>query len=136
VSDLHVLVVVAGEHYALPVDSVSEVAEYGTVAPLPGAPASVLGVRNLRGNVLPVVDLASVFGIERNGAPSRVAVVEHERLKAGLAVDSVTGVERLPDASEEVESRYLRGAALNAGALIGVVDVPRVLDSVQGAAAP
>jgi purine-binding chemotaxis protein CheW len=136
VTDLHVLVVVAGEHYALPVDSVSEVAEYGTVSPLPGAPAAVLGVRNLRGSVLPVLDLAAVFGVEREGSPQRVAVVEHDRVKAGLAVDAVVGVERLPEASEEVESPYLRGAALTGGALVGVVDVPLVLDSAQEAPAP
>ena len=42
-SDLHVLVGVADERYALRVDDVVEVAEYGTVAPLPGAPDAVLG---------------------------------------------------------------------------------------------
>jgi chemotaxis signal transduction protein len=136
VSDLHVLVMVAGEHYALPVDAVSEVAEYGVVTPLPGAPATVLGVRNLRGNVLPIIDLAGIFGVERTGLPQRVAVVEYEQLKAGLAVDSVAGVERLPDATEEVASRYLRGAALSGGALVGVVDVPLVLDAVQEAPTP
>ncbi len=130
------LVVVAGENYALPVDAVSEVAEYGAVSPLPGAPAAVLGVRNRRGNVLPVLDLAAVFGIERSGSPQRVAVVEHDRVKAGLAVDAVVGVEPLGEASEEVESQYLRGAALNAGALIGVVDVPLVLEAVREAPTP
>jgi purine-binding chemotaxis protein CheW len=130
-SDLHVLVGVAGEHYALPVDDVLEVAEFGTVAPLPGAPAAVLGVRNLRGNVLAVLDLASVFGIERTGSPQRMAVVEFEGRKAGLAVDSVLGVEQLPEASEEVASPYLLGAALTEGALVGVVDVRLVLEAVE-----
>jgi purine-binding chemotaxis protein CheW len=136
VSDLHVLVGVAGEHYALPVDDVLEVAEYGTVAPLPGAPAAVLGVRNLRGNVLPVLDMAAVFGIARNGPAERVAVVERRGLKAGFAVDSVLGVERLPEASEEVSSPYLVGAALTPGSLVGVVDVGRILESVLAAPVP
>jgi purine-binding chemotaxis protein CheW len=130
-STLHVLVGVAGEHYALPVDDVLEVAEYGEVAPVPGAPATVLGVRNLRGNVLAVLDMAVVFNIERAGSPQRIAVVEQEGRKAGLAVDSVIGVEHLPEASEEVESRYLTGAALTEGALIGVIDVRSVLDAAQ-----
>jgi purine-binding chemotaxis protein CheW len=131
-SDLHVLVGVAGEHYALPVDDVLEVAEYGTVAPLPGAPAAVLGVRNLRGTVLAVLDLAAVFGIERAGSPQHMAVVEFESCKAGLAVDSVLGVEHLPEASEEVASPYLLGAALTDGALVGVVNVRLVVEAVQG----
>jgi purine-binding chemotaxis protein CheW len=130
-SDLHVLVGIAGEHYALPVDDVLEVAEYGTVAPLPGAPAAVLGVRNLRGTVLAVLDLAAVFGLERAGSPQRMAVIEFEGCKAGLAVDSMLGVEHLPETSEEVASPYLLGAALTEGVLVGVVDVRLVLEAVQ-----
>jgi purine-binding chemotaxis protein CheW len=133
-SSLHVLVSVAGEQYALPVERVLEVAEYGTIAPVPGAPASVLGVCNLRGNVLAVLDAASVFAIERVDAPQRIAVVEHDGCRAGLAVDSVIGVDHLPEATEEVESGHLAGASLHNGALVGVVDVPSVLDSVRGAA--
>jgi purine-binding chemotaxis protein CheW len=132
-STLHVLVGVAGERYALPVDDVLEIAEYGEVAPVPGAPATVLGVRNLRGNVLAVLDLAVVFGIERADLPARIAVVEQDHRKAGLAVDSVIGVEHLAEASEEVESRYLLGAVLTEGALVGVIDVRSVLDASQGA---
>jgi purine-binding chemotaxis protein CheW len=132
-SSLHVLVGVAGEQYALPVESVLEVAEYGTVAPVPGAPTSVLGVRNLRGNVLAVLDAAEVFAIDRADAPQRIAIVEHDGCRAGLAVDSVIGVDYLPEATEEVESTHLSGAALHNGALVGVVDVPSVLGAVRGA---
>ena len=69
-SGLHVRVRVADEHYALPVADVLEVAELGEVTPVPGAGAAVLGVRNLRGQVLPVVDLATVFGARGLGRPS------------------------------------------------------------------
>jgi purine-binding chemotaxis protein CheW len=134
-SSLHVLVGVAGEQYALPVERVLEVAEYGTVAPVPGAPSSVLGVLNVRGNVLAVLDAAEVFSIERAGTPQRIAIVEHDGCKAGLAVDSVIGVEQLPEATEEVESSHLLGATLHGGALVGVVDVPSVLSAVRGGVA-
>jgi purine-binding chemotaxis protein CheW len=132
-SSLHVLVGVAGEQYALPVESVLEVAEYGSVAPVPGAPASVLGVRNLRGNVLAVLDAAEVFAIDRAETPRRIAIVEHEGCRAGLAVDSVIGVDHLPEATEEVESSHLAGALLHNGALVGVVDVPSVFRALRGA---
>jgi purine-binding chemotaxis protein CheW len=133
-SALHVWVRVGGEHYALPVDAVLEVAVYGEVAPVPGAPATVLGVLNLRGNVLPVLDLASAFGLE-HGGPRRIVVVEQDGRRAGLAVDSVVGVEELPAPAEEVESPHLLGAALKEGTLIGIVDVASVLDATQGAPA-
>jgi len=131
---LHVRVRVGGEEYAVPVDDVLEIAEYGEVAPVPGAPAAVIGVCNLRGEVLPVVDLATVFGLTRPAAPERVVVTEQGGLRAGLAVDSVVGVEPLPEAREEADSPYLSGAALADGALVGMVDTASVLDASQGAA--
>ena len=132
-SSLHVWVRVAGENYALPVEDVLEVADLGEIAPVPGAHASVIGVRNLRGLVMPVVDLASVFGLPESSTPDRIVIAEHEGVTAGLAVDSIIGVEHLPEASEEVDSPHLLGAALADGALVGVVNVRSVLDAVQGA---
>jgi purine-binding chemotaxis protein CheW len=125
-----VRVLVADEHYALPVADVLEVAELGEVTAVPGAGAAVLGVRNLRGQVLPVVDLATVFELPP-GDPGRIVIAEHGGLRAGLAVDTVAGVEELPDASEEVDSPHLIGAALADGALVGVIDVESVLGAVE-----
>jgi purine-binding chemotaxis protein CheW len=130
VSRLHVRVRVADEHYALAVEDVLEVAELGDVTPVPGAGAAVFGVRNLRGQVLPVVDLATVFELSP-AQPERIVIAERGGLRAGLAVDAVDGVEDLPEASEEVESRHLAGAALADGALVGVVDVGSVLKAVE-----
>jgi purine-binding chemotaxis protein CheW len=131
VSRLHVRVTVADEHYALAVEDVLEVAELGDVTPVPGAGAAVLGVRNLRGQVLPVVDLATVFELPPTQS-ERIVIAERGGLRAGLAVDAVAGVEELPDASEEVDSPHLVGAALADGALVGVIDVGSVLEAVEG----
>ena len=129
-SGLHVRVRVADEHYALPVADVLEVAELGEVTPVPAAGAAVLGVRNLRGQVLPVVDLATVFEL-RPTQPERIVIAERGGLRAGFAVDAVAGVEQLPEASEEVDSRHLAGAALTDGTLVGVIDVGSVLQAVE-----
>jgi purine-binding chemotaxis protein CheW len=134
-SNLVVRVAAAGESYALPVDEVLEVAEFEGVTAVPGSAPAVLGVRNLRGAVLPVVDLAGVLGLPRAGAPERIVVAAEGGRTAGLAVDSVAGVEALPDASEPTDSPYLGGAALTDGALVGLVDLGAVLDAAQGAAA-
>ena len=130
-SDLHVRVRAGGEEYALAVSDVLEVAELGAITPVPGAPASVLGVRNLRGNVLPVVDLAAAMGLERAGATERVVVVEQDGRRAAFAVSAVVGVDSMPPATEEVLSRNLCGGVLVDGTLVGVVNVKALLDSVQ-----
>lgn len=128
-SGVHVRVRVGGEHYSLPVERVLEVAELGEIAAVPGSPEEVLGVRNLRGQVLPVIALAAVLGLS-GGEPSRVVVVESGELRAGLRVDEVLDVEELPPSSEQVESDFLIGACLVDGELVGALDVDAVLTSV------
>jgi purine-binding chemotaxis protein CheW len=134
-SGVHVRVQVAGEHYALPIDGVLEVAELGDVTPVPGAPSGVVGVRNLRGQLITVASLAALFGLEAARTPERIVVAEDGGRRAGLAVDAVAGVEQLPDASEPVDSPHLKGAALADGALVGVVRLASVLDAAREAQA-
>jgi purine-binding chemotaxis protein CheW len=134
VNRVHVRVRIGPEDYALPVESVTEVAELGDVTPVPGAPAGVLGARNLRGQVLPVIDMAAVLGLS-SANPDCLVVADHDGRRAGLAVDAVASVEPLPDVSEEAESRHLLGAVLIDASLVGVVDVKSVLDAVGAEAA-
>ncbi len=128
---VHVRLRVAGECYAMAVENVLEVAELGDLAPVPGAHGSVLGVRNLRGEVLPVFDLAAVFGIPRDAPPLRLLVAEHEGKRAGFAIDEVTDVGELEAPAEETESAFLHGATLDDGVLVGVVDVARVFSALE-----
>jgi purine-binding chemotaxis protein CheW len=128
---VHVRLRVAGESYAVAVDSVLEVAELGEIAPVPGAHGAVLGVRNLRGEVLPVFDLAALFGIARDRPPLRLLVAEHGGKRAGFAIDEVTDVGELDAPVEETESAFLRGATLDDGVLVGVVDVARVFGALE-----
>ena len=122
-SAVHVRVRVGGEFYAVAVENVIEVAELGTVSPVPGADSAVLGVRNVRGEVLPVFKLASVLGIRGDSLPQCLLVTEFGSLRAGFAIDEVTDVGEIPPVGEETHSKFLAGAALDDSGLIGVVDV-------------
>jgi chemotaxis signal transduction protein len=117
---------VAREHYALPVEQVLEVAELGDMAPVPGSPAEIVGVRNLHGQVLPVISLATLLGLPTE-EPERIVVAELGARRAALAVESVLDVQALPDSSEPTESPYLSGAALIDGTLVGLLDVDAIL---------
>jgi chemotaxis signal transduction protein len=132
-STMHVHVRVGAEMYALPVAHVLEVSEIGDLTIAPGASRETLGLRNLRGEVLPVFDLGAVLGLPHNADPRRMLVAEHGGLHAGLAVDEVTGVEQLPEADQEVESDLLSRAVLIDGALVGVIDVDRLFVNLRGA---
>jgi purine-binding chemotaxis protein CheW len=123
---------VAGEQYAFPVAAVREVAELDDVVPVPWAGGAVLGVRNLRGQVLPVLDLAAVLDIPRADRPTKLVVVEGAGGQAGVAVDAIVGVGALPATSEAVESPALEGAALDDGALVATVRVDALLAGIGG----
>jgi chemotaxis signal transduction protein len=123
---MHVRLRVGRELYALPIESVLEVAELGALAPVPGAAACVLGVCNFNGQVLPVFDLAHVLGVGRDGRPLRLVVTEERGTLAGLAVDDVTDVAPLAGELEPTDADFLAHATLEAGSLVGVMDVPRV----------
>lgn len=126
-SDTHVRVRLAGEDYALPVEAVLEVDELGEVTAVPGARPEVIGVRNLRGQVLPVVDLAALFDLGSTSEPERIVVVEDSDRRAGLAVEAVVDVGPVPPPTEGVQTEFLRGAALVGTDLVGVVDLRAVL---------
>jgi chemotaxis signal transduction protein len=125
-SAVHVRVRVGGESYAVAVEHVIEVAELGELTPVPGAHGSILGVRNLRGEVLPVFDLASVLGITGDSLPRCLLVTEHGSVRAGFAIDEVTDVGAVPPAAEETQSNLLAGAALDESGLVGLVDIERL----------
>jgi chemotaxis signal transduction protein len=113
---------------------VLEVANLGEVTPVPGAPREILGVRNLRGKILPVVDLAALLGTRRTEPPGRLLVAESEGRQAGLAIDEVTEVGEFAGPAEEGESALLAGTMLEDGDLIGVLDMAAVLDALGGPA--
>jgi chemotaxis signal transduction protein len=133
-SDVHVQVRVGTELYALPVTRVLEVGEMRALTVTSGASRATLGVCNLRGDLLPVFDLAVVLGLPRSQAPQRLLVAERGGTRAGFAVDAVTEVDELPEADQDADGELLSGAALIGGSLVGVIDVDRLFDSLERAA--
>lgn len=130
-SSVQIRVRVGAESYSVPIGNVRAVADLDDVAPIPGSPAAVLGVLHLHGQVLPVIGLAGLLGIPQEDRPLRIVIAEDGGRVAGLAVDSVSGVELLPETSEDVASPHLNGAALVDGELVGAIDVAAVFDTVQ-----
>jgi len=111
------------EEYGLPVATVNSIIRYEEATPVPRAPASVLGVINLRGRIVPVVDLKMRF----SGQPfapepqSRIVVAEGAAGPVGVAVDAANEVVEFADADlQPVPEGVL--AAETARAFTGVVE--------------
>jgi chemotaxis signal transduction protein len=135
VSGSHVLLRLGEERYALAVDDVLEVGTVSDPAPLPGAPPGVVGLQNLRGDVVPLLDLAALVGAGPRERGEAMVVVEQGGRRAALAVDAVLEVAPL---EEEGPSRHeaapLRSSVLVGGSLVGVLDTKALLDGLQSGA--
>jgi purine-binding chemotaxis protein CheW len=132
---MHLRIRLGAEHYALDLEHVLEVVELGDVTPVPGAGATVIGLRNLRGEILPALDLSAMLGVAGGTAQRSLVVVAEGDRRAGLAVDEAIDLSELPEASAPVDSLLIRGGVIVEGALVGVVDVPAVLGSFPGSPA-
>ncbi len=132
---MHLRIRLGAEHYAIAIEHVLEVLELGELTPVPGSPTAVLGLHNLRGEILASVDLSAVLGMAGGGEPRHLVVVADGVHRAGLAVDELFDLEALPEATATTDSRFLTGGSLVEQTLVGVVDVPAVLGSVAGSAA-
>jgi purine-binding chemotaxis protein CheW len=120
--------------YAVPVESVREILRLPPVTPLPLAPAYVEGLANLRGEILPVVDLRSRLGMERlAGEERKVLVLDRGGKPLGVVVDRTDQVLRIEEdrverGGCEEAGRFVAGVIRHEGALLMLLDVPRILE--------
>jgi chemotaxis signal transduction protein len=133
---IHVRLRVADEAYAVPVGSVLQVVPLGEVTAVPRSRPELLGVLNLRGQILAVADLAPVLGLRRTAPAVRMMVAESAGRQAGFVIDEVSEVGELGDPTEPTESAMLAGATLAGGALIGIIDLDRVFNALVRAPDP
>ena len=127
----YLVVKVGDERYAIAVEEVREVRTGLDPTPLPGAPPAVLGLENVRGEVIPVVDLGGLIGAGARDDPAAIVVVEGGGRCAALAVGELLEVMPLSEESAQEDTEMLRSSTLIDGVLVGIVDTPAVLDAVE-----
>lgn len=98
---------VAGEEYAVHVSHVTEIVRIQRVFPVPDMPRYIRGVINLRGRVVPLLDVRARFGLPQGDGGERavVIVIEHDDATTGLVVDAVHEVTELLPADIEATAR-------------------------------
>ncbi|ASI24046.1 TPA: chemotaxis protein CheW [Aeromonas salmonicida] len=125
------------ETYGINVMQVQEVLRYTEIAPVPGAPEYVLGIINLRGNVVTVIDTRSRFGLPSGDVSenSRIVIIEAEKQVIGIMVDSVAEVVYLrsseidaaPAVGTEESAKFIQGVSNRDGQLLILVDLNKLL---------
>ena len=116
---------------------VQEVLRYTEIAPVPGAPDYVLGIINLRGNVVTVIDTRSRFGLMPGEVTdnTRIVIIESENNVVGILVDSVAEVVYLktseidstPNVGTEESAKFIQGVSNREDGLLILVDLNKLL---------
>lgn len=135
---LYLAFTLEGQDYAVPIQQVQEIRESSKVTPLPNSPRHIKGVLNLRGTIVPIVDLRLRFQLDEKSqdAFSVVVVVNVGGRLAGLVVDTVSDVLRVGSgercAMSEFEGQagrpFIEGLAQINGRLLILLDVERLLN--------
>ena len=138
----HVVVFrLANEYYALDIQLVQEIVRMQTITAIPGAEEWVRGITNLRGRVVPVLDLGRRCGksIAELSTETRIVVVNAVDGMVGLTVDSVTEVMRIPGEAitsptgvvSREQAAFLRGIAKLPDRLVSLMDLEKVLPTPE-----
>lgn len=132
---------VAGQEYAIGILNVKEIIEYETPTRVPSSPACVAGVINLRGTVVPIIDLALRFRFSRTSVTTRTCIVIVEvdfagqKTVMGVLADAVSAVIDLdagqidepPQFGAGVPSDFLLGMIRSGRKFVLLLDIDRVL---------
>jgi purine-binding chemotaxis protein CheW len=137
----------AGEEYGVDIRHVQEIKCWSAITPIPNAPPHIKGVMNLRGTIIPIIDLRAQFAMPEMEYTrfTVIIVVEVNTRVQGLVVDAVSEVLGLasadvhppPDLGGQVDARFITGMVQRGEKLVTVLDIATVLagDGAHGAPA-
>jgi len=133
----------AGEEYAVNIGKVKEIVKYEAITTVPNTPVWIRGVTNLRGTVVPVVDLAVKFGLTASGTSKLSCIIitevlfQGENLTMGVLADAVSQVlelsaediEETPPFGTRVKTEYLLGMGPLGKKFCLILDIDKVLSA-------
>ncbi|EAT12584.1 chemotaxis protein CheW [Bermanella marisrubri] len=131
------------ETYGINVMQVQEVLRHMEIAPVPGAPPYVLGIINIRGNVVTVIDTRQRFGLQPGDVTdhTRIVVIETENQVVGIMVDAVAEVvylrqseiETTPNVGNEETAKFIQGVCHKNDELLILVDLEKMMSNEEWA---
>lgn len=132
-----------GETYGISVMRVQEVLRYSSIAPVPGAPEYVIGIINLRGRVVSVIDTRERFGLppgELNDQ-TRIVIIESDGIVLGILVDSVAEVvylrqseiEKAPNVGNDEIDKFIKGVCNKNDTLLILLELNELLSEEEWA---
>jgi purine-binding chemotaxis protein CheW len=125
------------ELFGAEIDEVAEIMEMTTIMPIPNVADFVVGLINLRGTIVPVVDLRARFGLKRNAwtVDSRIVIMKEKNLLVGVVVDRMWESLRLsedafqpaPEGVAKMDAEYFREICIARGRMVSILDIAKIL---------
>lgn len=129
--------------YAIPVDLLTEIISSQKVFPVPTTPSHVLGVINLRGSIVPIVDIRPALSLPPQTTPGQIAIVKQGSMTLGIVVDNVSEVVGVPERSVQAipsdygaqagknRSRFMKGIIQRGSDVAALLNVERLVDEIR-----
>ncbi len=141
-TDQYLTFILHGEEYGINILQVRGIQGWEQPTVIPGAPSYVVGLINLRGEVVPIIDLRKKFDLEANDYDARTVVIivkvkqpDQERT-VGLVVDAISEVyntnpadiKQSPDFGEEVDDKFIRGVIMIDEKMVILIEIDKLID--------
>ncbi len=129
--------------YAIPVELLTEIIISQKIFPVPTTPPHVLGVINLRGNIVPIVDIRPALSLPRQSLPNQIAILKNENITLGIVVDNVSEVISVPMSSilaipaetnpqaGKSRSRFLKSIIQREAGVAALLDVEQIIQEIR-----
>jgi len=131
--------------YAIPVEMLTEIIVLQKIFPIPTTPPHVLGVINLRGNIIPIVDIRPALELPFRGTPGQIAIIKRGSLNIGIIVDTVYEVVAVPESSVldlpsesdtgtqdgKNRGRFLKGAIQRESGVATLLDIVQIFEEIK-----
>jgi purine-binding chemotaxis protein CheW len=133
------------DFYAIPVDVLMEIIIPQKIFPVPTTPSHVLGVINLRGNIVPIVDIRPALSLAQQSVHGQIAIVKHGSMMLGIVVDNVSAVVPVPESSIQAlpheggeqkpasgsRARFLKGIIQREAGVAALLNLERIIDEIR-----
>ncbi|HYA89147.1 MAG TPA: chemotaxis protein CheW [Nitrospirota bacterium] len=133
------------ETYAIPVELLLEIIIPQKIFPVPTTPSHVLGVINLRGSIVPIVDIRPALSLPQQSALGQIAIIKHGATLLGITVDNVaeviavnaSSIQAIPTDSGgplsdvKSRSRFFKGIIQRETGAVAILNIERVLDDIK-----
>ncbi len=135
---------IGDDTYAIPVDLLLEIIIPQKIFPVPTTPPHVLGVINLRGNIVPIVDIRPALALPQKSALGQIAIIKHGSVTLGISVDNVSAVLAVPDSSIQTvptdavghsgaknRGGFIKGIIQRESGVAALLNIERILDEIK-----